>query len=60
VVSSRRRQEAPDNDWLDGRKATMSVDVWLWVILMVMVSVVIAQNIGLNERLKKLEAQLHR
>jgi len=38
----------------------MSLDLLLCVILVVMLSVVIAQNIGLKERLKKLEGLLHR
>ena len=38
----------------------MSVDLWLWVILIVMVSVVIIQNIGLKDRLRRLESVLHR
>lgn len=32
----------------------------LCLILVFMLSIVIVQNIGLNERLKKLEGQLHR
>jgi hypothetical protein len=38
----------------------MSVDLLLCVTLIVMLSVVIGQNIGLKERLKKLESGLHR
>ena len=38
----------------------MSVDVLLCLTLIVMLSVVIGQNIGLKERLKKLENLLHR
>jgi hypothetical protein len=38
----------------------MSMELWLSLILIVMLSVVIVQNIGLKERLKKLEAVLHR
>lgn len=38
----------------------MSVDLWLWVVLVVMVSVVITQNIGLKDRLRRLESVLHR
>ena len=38
----------------------MSADWWLCLILIVMLSVVIGQNIGLKERLKKLESLLHR
>jgi len=38
----------------------MSLDLLLCLILIVMLSVVIAQNIGLKERLRKLERLLHR
>ena len=38
----------------------MSMDLLLCLILIVMLSVVIVQNIGLKELLKKLEALLHR
>ena len=38
----------------------MSLDLLLCLILIVMLSAVIVQNIGLKERLKKLEALLHR
>jgi len=38
----------------------MSVDLLVCLILLVMLSVVIGQNIGLKERLKKLESMLHR
>jgi len=38
----------------------MSMDLLLCLILIVMLSVVIVQNIGLKERLKKLDALLHR
>jgi hypothetical protein len=38
----------------------MSLDLWLWFILIVMVSVVITQNIGLKDRLRRLEAVLNR
>jgi hypothetical protein len=60
LVSSQRDQEAPDNEITNQRKATMSLDLLLCVILIVMLSVVIGQNIGLKERMKKLESLLHR
>ena len=62
-MSSKRRQrnqEAPDNRDSESTKATMSLDLLLCLILIVMLSVVIAQNIGLKERVKKLERLLHR
>ena len=55
-----RLSRSADNKWPNRRKATMSVDLWLWVILIVMVSVVITQNIGLKDRLRRLESVLHR
>ena len=36
------------------------MDVWLLLLLVLMLSVVIAQNMGLRDRLKKLEALLRR
>jgi hypothetical protein len=38
----------------------MGMDLLLCLILILMLSVVIVQNIGLKERLKKLENVLHR
>jgi hypothetical protein len=60
LVSSQRDQEAPDNKIANRRKATMSVELLICLVLIVMLSVVIGQNIGLKERLKKLESLLHR
>jgi len=38
----------------------MTWDLWLASIVILMLSVVIAQNMGLRDRLKKLEALLRR
>ena len=38
----------------------MSSDLWLEAIVILMLTVLIAQNMGLRDRLKKLEALLRR
>jgi hypothetical protein len=38
----------------------MTSDVWIDVILIVMLSVIVVQNMGLNDKLKKIEARLDR
>ena len=38
----------------------IGTDFWIDLILVVMLSVIIAQNIGLRERVKELEAKLDR
>jgi hypothetical protein len=58
MVSFARGEEAPHDQ--REMKATMSMELLLCLILILMLSVVIVQNIGLKERLKKLEGSLHR
>lgn len=41
-------------------QGTATVELWLLLLLVLMLSVVIAQNMGLRDRLKKLEALLRR
>ena len=38
----------------------MGTDVWIDLILIAMLSVIVAQNMGLRERLKDIEAKLDR
>jgi uncharacterized membrane protein YqgA involved in biofilm formation len=38
----------------------MGVDVWIDVILIAVICVIVGQNFGLNERLKRIEAKLDR
>jgi Tfp pilus assembly protein PilX len=38
----------------------MLVELWMWLIVVLMLTLVIVQNIGLRERITKLEATLRR
>jgi hypothetical protein len=38
----------------------MTADWWIDLILIVMLSVIVAQNMGLKDRLKKIEAKFDR
>jgi hypothetical protein len=38
----------------------MLVELWMWLILVLMLALVVVQNMGLRERVSKLEATLRR
>ena len=38
----------------------MLVELWMWLIVVLMLTLIIVQNIGLRERITKLEATLRR
>jgi len=38
----------------------MTLDIWVDLVLIVLLGVALAQNIGLAERLRKIEARLER
>ena len=38
----------------------MLVELWMWLILVLMLAMIVIQNVGLKERLTELEAKLRR
>jgi hypothetical protein len=38
----------------------MLVELWMWLILVLMLAMIVVQNVGLKERLTELEAKLRR
>ena len=38
----------------------MLVELWMWLILVLMLAMIVVQNIGLKERLTELEGKLRR